>query len=247
MAICEKCGKTYLTKECLRCKNNIQTNNKKYLNNLENKKHANFLIRSLAALIDTIIISIPITLIFNNYITDIIIGIIIISFWIFWNGQTPGKKILNLKIVNEYYFDIDLKTAIIRYIGYYLNILTLFIGFAIIAFREDKKGLHDILAKTYVIHTDKEKTNFESDTADKIFAIISITTVTILILLSITMYQQTKMLNKMLYGTNNKKIIEQRQAQTIQQNKAMINEMNKMNRKTTEMFKKLNKDFLNQY
>ncbi|MFK5938913.1 MAG: RDD family protein [Sulfurimonas sp.] len=162
---------------------------------------------------------------------------IIISLWTFWNGQTPGKKILNLKIVSEKYEKIDTKTAIIRYIGYYINILTLMTGFAIIAFREDKRGLHDIIAKTYVIHTDKEKTNFENDTADKIFAIISILSGISLIIFIIITYQETKLFNKMIYGTNNTKIIKQKQNQMKQQNKAMINEMNKMNKQTTEMFK----------
>jgi uncharacterized RDD family membrane protein YckC len=204
MATCIKCGNNYYSKECPHCKaerwkNNLNKNipkenqqkkeklknnkKEKTKNEWKNKKHANFLIRFLATLIDTIVIALPITLIFNNYIGDLITGIIIISFWILWHGQTPGKKILNLKIVNENYFDIDLKTAIIRYIGYYTSILTFFIGFAIIAFRDDRKGLHDILAKTYVIHTDKEKTNYESDTADKIFAIISIFTGTSLIII----------------------------------------------------------------
>jgi hypothetical protein len=50
------------------------------------------------------------------------------------------------------------------------------------------------------------------------------------------------MLNEMMYGTNNKKIIEQKQNQMKQQNKAMIDEMNKINRQTTETLKKLNQN-----
>ncbi len=254
MATCNKCGKQYMTRECLNCKKkefnsgmveNIHINrnrvNKKN-ENYSNKKHANFLIRFLAVLIDTIIISLPIALIFGDYITDGIIGIITISLWIFWNGQTPGKKILNLKIVDENYSDINLKTAIIRYVGYYINILTFLIGFAIISFREDRRGLHDILAKTYVVHTDKERTNFESDTADKIFSIMSIF-VGIFVIISLTIkYQQTKELNEILYGTNNANIIEQKHKKMTQQNKEMINEMNKANKQLTNMFKKINQD-----
>ncbi len=220
MAKCEKCGNEYLTRECLKCKDreysekitknnqNIYNKEKQYTNANSNKKHANFLIRFLATLIDTIIIFIPISLISEKYYADTIGAIIIISFWILWHGQTIGKKLLNLKIVDENYFDINLKTAIIRYIGYYISTITFFIGFAIIAFREDRKGLHDILAKTYVIHTDKKKTNFESDTADKIFAILSIFIGTFSIIYAIVSYQETKMLNEMFYGTNNRKIIE---------------------------------------
>jgi len=267
MATCEKCGNKYLTRECLKCRdkekktNRIYGNKEDYENslkhnnrynkkeipnlnekNLNNKKHANFLIRFLASLIDTILISLPIALIFGQYFADAIGAIIIISFWIFWNGQTPGKKILNLKIVNENYFEIDFKTATIRYLGYFVSILTFFIGFAIVAFREDRRGLHDIIAKTYVIHTDKDKTNFESDTADKIFAITSIFSGIILVIFSIISYQQTKIFNEMFYGSNDKKIIEQKQNQMTQQNKMMIDEMNKANKNIMESNRKLMKE-----
>jgi len=264
MATCEKCGKEYLTKECLKCRDkekkvskiygnkedyenslkyrrkNKENFNEEYLKKFSNKKHANFLIRLLANLIDTIIISLPAALIFEQYYADAITAIIIISFWTFWKGQTPGKKILNLKIVNNDYLEIDSKTSIIRYLSYFISIFTFFIGFAIVAFREDKKGLHDIIAKTYVIHIDKEKTNFESDTADKIFAIISIFSGTFLIIYLIVSYQQTKMINEMIYGSNDKRIIRQEQNKINQQTKKMINEMNKMNKQTMQVFKKLN-------
>jgi len=242
VAYCEKCKKEYLTRECLRCRDNLKNNI-----NYKNKKHANFLIRALASIIDSIIISLPIILIFGDYVSDILAGTIIILLWIFWQGQTPGKKVLNLKIVDENYSDIDTKTAIIRYAGYYLSLLTFFMGFTIIAFREDKRGLHDILAKTYVIHTDKEKTDYESDTADKIFAIIATFAITILIFIGFAMYQETKALNEMMYGTNDEKIIKQKKRQTIEQNEAMIDEINRANKEMTKAFQSINKNLFNAY
>ena len=258
MATCEKCGNKYYSKECPHCKKiawekSINQNNKnenhkitiprkKEKNNLSSKKHANFLIRLLATIIDALIIGLPITLIFNEYIADAISAIIIIALWIVWNGQTPGKKILNLKIVDANYEELDLITSIVRYIGYYINILTFFVGFAIIAFREDRRGLHDILAKTYVIHTDKEKTENENDTADKIFAIISIFSGTGIIITTALLYQQTKIHNEIIYGTNDEKIIKQKQKELREQNKKLIDEMNKANKQLENAFKKFNQE-----
>lgn len=75
---------------------------------------------------------------------------------IFWKkskGATPGKKILNIKIVDAKTFkEIDNRQAFTRSIGYFASIITLLIGFFMIGFREDKRGLHDLLAGTVVIY-----------------------------------------------------------------------------------------------
>lgn len=75
----------------------------------------------------------------------------------FWrsSGQTPGKKMLNMKIV-------DAKTLqngttmqlIIRFIGYFISAITIF-GFFIGLFRKDNRSLHDILSRTVVINTEE--------------------------------------------------------------------------------------------
>ena len=45
---------------------------------------------------------------------------------------------------------IGLREAALRYIGYWVNALTLGIGYLFIAFRKDKRGLHDLIAGTSV-------------------------------------------------------------------------------------------------
>jgi len=239
---CEKCENIFYSKECPNCKKiaweknlnnnenkkkeNIKTHNK-FKNNINteeirisyiNKKHANFSIRLMAMAIDTAIIGVPVTLLMNEYIADAIIAIIIIFLWIIWKGQSIGKKLVNIKIVNENYEDINLKTAIIRYIGYYISTIIFFIGYAIVPFRKDKMALHDLIAKTHVIHTDKDKTEIESDTADKVLAILSMFIGIIIIISLVVQYQQkkeierinknirqsTNKLNKQLYNGFNK-------------------------------------------
>ncbi len=70
-------------------------------------------------------------------------------------GATVGKRILKLKIYTmDNKTPIGWKVAFIRLLGYMLSGFILYIGFLMIAFRSDKRGLHDLLANTVVV---KEK------------------------------------------------------------------------------------------
>ena len=84
---------------------------------------------------------------------EVSVLLITVLFWRRWKGATPGKKFLHIKIVDSKTFeDIDSKQAITRSFGYIVSIFVLFIGFIMVAFREDKRGLHDLLAGTAVIY-----------------------------------------------------------------------------------------------
>ena len=79
--------------------------------------------------------------------------IVTLMFWRRWQGATPGKKFFRVKIVDAKTFkDIDNKQAITRSLGYIASTLIFLIGFFMIAFRDDKRGLHDLLAGTAVIY-----------------------------------------------------------------------------------------------
>lgn len=65
---------------------------------------------------------------------------------------TPGKAVLGLKITDESGNRIGVGKAILRYIGYIISALTLYIGFIIIGFTENKRGLHDMVASTRVTY-----------------------------------------------------------------------------------------------
>ncbi|WP_373072796.1 RDD family protein [Sulfurimonas sp.] len=83
---------------------------------------------------------------------EVAILVITIVFWRRWRGATPGKKYLNIKIVDaKTHKDIDNKQAITRSIGYIISTLPFLIGFLMVAFRKDKRALHDLLADTVVI------------------------------------------------------------------------------------------------
>ncbi len=85
-----------------------------------------------------------------NYVLP---AIAVVLFWIA-RQATPGKMALSMKIVDADSFGPLTKgQAIGRYLGYYLSILGLFIGFLWVAFDPRKQGWHDKLARTVVIKT----------------------------------------------------------------------------------------------
>ncbi len=90
---------------------------------------------------------------------EVSVLIISVIFWRKWRGATPGKKYVKIKIVDaKTYKDIDNKQAITRSLGYIVSILTFLIGFLMVGIRKDKRGLHDLLAGTVVVHEEEETT-----------------------------------------------------------------------------------------
>jgi uncharacterized RDD family membrane protein YckC len=67
------------------------------------------------------------------------------------NGQTIGKKLMNIRVVKANGAPLTAADAILRYAGYYLNSIIFGIGWIWAAFDADKQGWHDKLASTYVV------------------------------------------------------------------------------------------------
>ena len=88
---------------------------------------------------------------------EVSVLLITMIFWRRWRGATPGKRFVHIKIVDAKTFeDIDNKQALTRSIGYIASTFTLLIGFIMVGFHKEKRGLHDLLANTVVIHDDIE-------------------------------------------------------------------------------------------
>ena len=84
---------------------------------------------------------------------EVSVLVVTILFWRRWRGATPGKRFVHIKIVDAKTFqDIDSRQAITRSLGYIVSTFALLIGFIMVAFRKDKRGLHDLLASTAVIY-----------------------------------------------------------------------------------------------
>jgi uncharacterized RDD family membrane protein YckC len=85
-----------------------------------------------------------------------VIGVVIGWLWFTlpessgWQASV-GKKIVGLKVTNEHGHRISFGKANARYWSKLLSALILMIGFLMVAFTKRKQGLHDKIAKTYVV------------------------------------------------------------------------------------------------
>jgi uncharacterized RDD family membrane protein YckC len=72
----------------------------------------------------------------------------------FWarGGQTPGMKLLHIRVVRDADGGpIGWGTAMMRLLGYWINGIVLYIGFAWILVDKRRRGWHDLIANTVVI------------------------------------------------------------------------------------------------
>lgn len=67
------------------------------------------------------------------------------------DGQTPGKRIMGIRVVRKDGQPIDAATVVVRYIGYYVNSFILMIGWLWALWDGDRQGIHDKLAGTIVV------------------------------------------------------------------------------------------------
>lgn len=94
---------------------------------------------------------------------DIVIQIFVpaIAAIVFWRyrSATPGKMAISAAIVDANTGGApSTRQLILRYFGYFVSLLPLFLGFAWIGFDRRKQGFHDKIAGTLVIHEKVNKT-----------------------------------------------------------------------------------------
>jgi uncharacterized RDD family membrane protein YckC len=79
-------------------------------------------------------------------------------FVIFWatSGQTPGKMALGIKVIETDGSPVTWGKAVLRYIGYIISAVVVFLGFIWIAFDSKRQGWHDKIANTYVVRKETE-------------------------------------------------------------------------------------------
>jgi uncharacterized RDD family membrane protein YckC len=122
-------------------------------------RYAGFWIRFLAIFIDGIILNIAniiLTKIFGANLGGFLGFAVNIAYFIYFigsSGQTPGKMICGIKVINADGSDLNYNKAFLRWLGYVISTITLFIGYIIAAFDEpEKRALHDRIFETRVIY-----------------------------------------------------------------------------------------------
>ena len=85
-----------------------------------------------------------------RWVTSLIFGLIVIFFWQ-KNGQTPGSKAYELKVVHSKTGEIlSWKQALIRYVLFIVSAVSI-AGLLVPFFRKDRKTLHDLLSNSCMI------------------------------------------------------------------------------------------------
>jgi uncharacterized RDD family membrane protein YckC len=77
--------------------------------------------------------------------------VLVVALWAKY-ASTPGKMIFKAKILDAKTFEpVSTPRLILRYIGYFVSVLTLFIGFIWVGIDSRKQGFHDKIAGTVVV------------------------------------------------------------------------------------------------
>lgn len=95
----------------------------------------------------------------SNITLNLSFSLILLLCWIFLKGQSPGKKLLSMKIVD---FKKKDSPMLIQYLirfsiisVYMIMPITFFISMFLIFFRDDRRTIHDILSSTQVIYAEE--------------------------------------------------------------------------------------------
>lgn len=124
------------------------------------KPYASIVSRTFALLIDGLLVSLVVGSLYRAFDSPSLEGVISFvlgaTFQIYFltrhHGQTPGKMLLDIRVVRVDGNPLTHKDAFLRYVGYSLNWLGLGVGWLWAFFDKDHQGWHDKLAKTYVVN-----------------------------------------------------------------------------------------------
>lgn len=90
------------------------------------------------------------------YIIALLVNMFYFTYFPSIAGQTPGKMLLGIVVVQTTGEKITPGIAFLRWVGYIISSLFLYLGFIWIAFDGKKQGWHDKIAGTMVVHAIKE-------------------------------------------------------------------------------------------
>ena len=85
------------------------------------------------------------------WLVGLVVGSCYEGFFVAKMGATPGKMALGLKVVRPDGRPVDLGRAFGRYFAKMLSAMILFIGYIMVAFDAEKRGLHDMICDTRVV------------------------------------------------------------------------------------------------
>ena len=124
------------------------------------RDYAGFWVRLAAAIVDSIVFQAALfVVIFINPGLSILLALTVqflysVSF-IEENGQTLGKRLMKIRVVDEHGNPPSLRQALVREtLGKILSAICLFLGFLTMITNKEKRGWHDKISGTYVVYDD---------------------------------------------------------------------------------------------
>lgn len=81
------------------------------------------------------------------------IGVIYLLLFHITLAQTPGMRLMKMRIIDIYGDPPSIARSVTRTLGYLASLLTLSLGFLWVGFDSERRGLHDWLSGTYVVKT----------------------------------------------------------------------------------------------
>jgi uncharacterized RDD family membrane protein YckC len=86
----------------------------------------------------------------------------------FWSatGQTPGMRLMHLRVVGRDGAPPHVARALLRLVGLVLAIVPVFAGFIPVLIDDRRRGLPDFLAGTFVLYADRELVATELERRD---------------------------------------------------------------------------------
>jgi len=119
--------------------------------NLLLQPRAGFWIRTLAGLLDFILVGAVSAILFRGPRWFLLLWIVYhVGMWS-WRSSTIGGVILGLRIIRTNGKDIDFSVALMRCLGAFLSTLALFLGFFWAGWSREKQSWHDKIAGTLVV------------------------------------------------------------------------------------------------
>lgn len=139
---------------------------------MDNKKYAGFWVRFAANMVDSmwvlVVMFAPVFivawgryiepdsiayLVFYLFCQFFLPALIVLWFWQKWQA-TPGKMVCGIKIVDaESHESPGLFKYSLRYFGYFISTIPLCLGYLWVGWDSKKRGFHDYISKTVVIHS----------------------------------------------------------------------------------------------
>jgi uncharacterized RDD family membrane protein YckC len=76
-----------------------------------------------------------------------------VAFWSSMTGQTPGARVMQIRVVAPDGGKVKPRRALVRCVGVLLAALPLFAGFVLILFDDKRRGFQDRFARTLVVES----------------------------------------------------------------------------------------------